>query len=61
MMHSDQATIRTRWRRMGEYPQATVIIYDPINFSSVAMRLAHLRALRYAGQPSHDSRAKVGV
>ena len=32
LMHSDQATVRTRWRRMGEYLQATVIIYDPVYF-----------------------------
>jgi hypothetical protein len=38
MMHSDQATIRTRWRRMGEYLQATVIIYDPINFTEPYIR-----------------------
>ena len=30
LMHSDRATIRTRWRRMGDYLQATSIIYDPI-------------------------------
>jgi len=30
LMQSDQATVRTRWRRMGNYLQATVIIYDPV-------------------------------
>jgi hypothetical protein len=30
LMHSDRATIRTRWRRMGDYLQATSIIYDPV-------------------------------
>jgi len=27
---SDQTTLRTHWRRMGDYLQATVIMYDPI-------------------------------
>ena len=30
LMQSDQATVRTRWRRVGNYLQATVIIYDPV-------------------------------
>jgi hypothetical protein len=30
LMRSDRATIRTRWRRVGDYLQATVIIYDPV-------------------------------
>ena len=38
MMHSDQAVVRTRWRRMGEYLQATVIIYDPIDFTEPYIR-----------------------
>ena len=29
LVHSDQAVSRTRWRRIGNYLQATVIIYDP--------------------------------
>jgi hypothetical protein len=30
LMRSDQATVRTRWRRMGNYLQATSILYDPV-------------------------------
>ena len=29
-MRSDEATVRTRWKRIGEYLRATVIIYDPV-------------------------------
>ncbi len=29
-MRSDQAIVRTRWRRMGNYLQATSILYDPV-------------------------------
>jgi hypothetical protein len=32
LMRSDRSTIRTRWRRIGDYLQATVIIYDPVYF-----------------------------
>jgi hypothetical protein len=30
LMRSDQTTVRTRWRRLGNYLQATVIMYDPV-------------------------------
>jgi hypothetical protein len=30
VMRSDRATVRTRWRRMGNYLQATSILYDPV-------------------------------
>ncbi|MSO81858.1 MAG: hypothetical protein EXQ53_00980 [Acidobacteria bacterium] len=30
LMHSDRATVRTRWRRIGNYLQATSILYDPV-------------------------------
>jgi len=30
IMRSDQAVERTRWRRIGDYLQATVILYDPV-------------------------------
>jgi hypothetical protein len=30
LMRSDETTVRTRWRRIGEYLQATVIMYDPV-------------------------------
>ena len=38
LMHSDRATIRTRWRRMGEYLQATSIIYDPVMLTEPYVR-----------------------
>jgi len=37
-MQSDQATVRTRWRRMGNYLQATVIIYDPVMMTEPYIR-----------------------
>ncbi len=30
LMRSDRSTVRTRWRRMGDYLQATSIMYDPV-------------------------------
>ncbi|HEY5623619.1 MAG TPA: hypothetical protein VIV14_07640 [Gammaproteobacteria bacterium] len=30
LMRSDQATVRTRWKRIGDYLQATSILYDPV-------------------------------
>jgi hypothetical protein len=30
LMRSDRSTVRTRWRRMGDYLQATSILYDPV-------------------------------
>jgi hypothetical protein len=38
LMRSDLATVRTRWRRIGNYLQATVIIYDPITMSEPYIR-----------------------
>ena len=38
LMHSDQATIRTRYRRMGDYLQATSIIYDPVMMTEPYIR-----------------------
>jgi hypothetical protein len=38
LMRSDQSTIRTRWRRIGDYLQATVIIYDPVYFTEPYIR-----------------------
>ena len=32
-MRSDQSVVRTRWRRMGDYLQATSILYDPLNMT----------------------------
>ena len=37
-MRSDQATVRPRYKRIGEYLRATVIIYDPINMSEPYIR-----------------------
>jgi hypothetical protein len=30
--------VRTRWRRMGDYLQATVIIYDPVMMTEPYIR-----------------------
>jgi hypothetical protein len=38
LMQSDQATVRTRWRRMGNYLQATVIIYDAVMMTEPYIR-----------------------
>ena len=38
LMQSDQAVVRTRWRRMGDYLQATVIIYDPVMLAEPYIR-----------------------
>lgn len=37
-MRSDKATVRTRWKRFGEYLRATVIIYDPVNLEEPYVR-----------------------
>lgn len=37
-MRSDKSTIRTRYRRIGDYLQATVIIYDPVYLAEPYMR-----------------------
>jgi hypothetical protein len=37
-MRSDQATIRTRWKRIGNYLRATVIIYDPVYMAEPYVR-----------------------
>jgi hypothetical protein len=38
LMRSDQATVRTRWRRIGDYLQATSILYDPVQFTEPYVR-----------------------
>jgi hypothetical protein len=38
LMRSDQATVRTRWKRIGDYLQATVIIYDPVYLTEPYVR-----------------------
>ena len=37
-MRSDQATVRTRWKRIGNYLRATVIIYDPVYMAEPYIR-----------------------
>lgn len=39
-MRSDQATVRTRWTRIGDYLRATVIIYDPVYLAEPYIRTA---------------------
>jgi hypothetical protein len=48
LMRSDQTTVRTRWRRIGDYLQLTTIMYDPIYLSEPYIR----SALMYINQPS---------
>jgi len=38
VMRSDRSTIRTRWRRVGDYLQATSILHDPVHFSEPYIR-----------------------
>ncbi len=38
LMRSDQAVVRTRWRRVGNYLQATSILYDPLNMTEPYIR-----------------------
>jgi len=38
LMRSDRATVRTRWRRMGNYLQATSILYDPVYMTEPYVR-----------------------
>ncbi|NOT26402.1 MAG: hypothetical protein HOP16_09915 [Acidobacteria bacterium] len=33
LMRSDRSVVHTRWRRVGNYLQATSILYDPVNFT----------------------------
>jgi hypothetical protein len=38
VMRSDKATTRTRWRRIGNYLQATSILYDPVYMTEPYIR-----------------------
>ena len=38
LMQSDRATVRTRWRRIGDYLQATSILYDPVYLAEPYIR-----------------------
>ena len=40
LMRSDRSTVRTRWRRMGNYLQLTVILYDPVYLAEPYIRSA---------------------
>ena len=40
LMRSDRTTVRTRWRRIGDYLQATTIHYDPVYLAEPYMRSA---------------------
>jgi hypothetical protein len=48
LMRSDRTTVRTRWRRMGNYLQLTVIMYDPVYLAEPYIR----SALMYINEPS---------
>ncbi len=37
-MESDQATVRTRWKLLGNYLRATIIIYDPVYLAAPYVR-----------------------
>ncbi len=37
-MRSDRSVTRTRWRRIGDYLQTTVITYDPVYFDEPYIR-----------------------
>ncbi len=38
LMRSDRAVVRTRWRRIGDYLQATSILYDPVMMTEPYIR-----------------------
>lgn len=38
LMRSDQTVVRTRWKRLGDFLQATVIMYDPVYLSEPYIR-----------------------
>lgn len=42
LMRSDRTTVRTRWRRIGDYLQATTIMYDPIYLAEPYIRSANM-------------------
>ena len=42
LMRSDRTTVRTRWRRIGDYLQATTIMYDPIYLAAPYIRSANM-------------------
>jgi hypothetical protein len=48
LMRSDRTTVRTRWRRIGDYLQMTVIMYDPVYLAEPYIR----SALMFVNDPS---------
>jgi hypothetical protein len=48
LMRSDRTTVRTRWRRIGDYLQLTVIMYDPVYLAEPYIR----SALMFVNDPS---------
>jgi hypothetical protein len=38
LMHSDETTVRWRWRRVGNYLQLTTIVYDPVYLAEPYIR-----------------------
>jgi hypothetical protein len=38
LMRSDRSVVRTRWRRLGDYLQATSILYDPVYLTEPYIR-----------------------
>ena len=56
LMRSDQATVRIRWKRIGDYLRATVIIYDPVYLAE-----PYIRTLADLGQRSRPRDAAVSL
>lgn len=59
LMRSDKTVVRTRWRRIGDYLQATVIMYDPVYLSEPYIRTTmmwiHDPALNVAPYPCEEA------
>lgn len=59
LMRSDRATVRERWRRMGNYLQATSILYDPVYLTEPYVRSTMMwifdPALRMAPYPCEEA------
>jgi hypothetical protein len=59
VMRSDRAVVRTRWRRIGEFLQATSILYDPVLMAEpyirTTMTWAHDPTLVVAPYPCEEA------
>lgn len=59
LMRSDKTVVRTRWRRMGDFLQATVILYDPILLNGpyirTTMMWVHDPAMRMDPYPCEEA------